>query len=764
MQRLEPFQGWRLTFFQGVVFAIFLIFSLRMYQMQVLDSANYQLAADDNRIKELPIAADRGVIFDRYDQVLARNVPAFIVRIIPAELPADREAELAIFNRLSALTGVPPTRAIADASGTNVRSIEELVAEGEGIAPFNPVAIAQDVNFEAALRIKEEQYNLPGVEVFPAAVREYPTGELTSHIVGYMGPIPAEDALELIELGYNPAFDRIGYDGVESYLEDILTGQRGARVREVDIAGEEISLLQIRDPIPGQNIRLTIDVELQQAAQDALEKRINFINAEAQEIITQNGAVVAMDPRTGEILALVSYPSYDNTRFARAIDGEYYFDILEDTRRPLVNQTIGSLYPPGSTWKIITSVGILEEDVINPGSTLFDAGDLVVQNFYAPNDRAADQRFVCWNREGHGSIDLFGAIAQSCNVYFYQVGGGNSTVSEVVLRPNGLGIENLFRYATALGIGSRLGVELPGELAGRMPDRTWKRITRGENWSTGDTYNAAVGQGYINVTPLQLTTAIAAIVNGGTVYQPTLIRELLDAERNITQPFTPQVLRTANYSNPNPDGSLTLMLVEDMIVQGENSLACRCETTSPFYDSTRCNPASYRATVDIDARQFEEDVREYIVHIPFNYTFNGRVCETIRFNANYTPAFATTESLDIIRQGMRSAVTIGTASGANLPYVEVFGKTGTAEYCDDIAGPLGLCVQGNWPSHAWFAGAAPYGDPEILIVGFVYNGDEGSLNGLPIVVDTLEAYYRLKNERQGRSIEPLAALNPVNIP
>lgn len=749
MRKLDPFQGWRLTFFQGIVFALFAIFSLRMYQLQILESADAQIAADENRLSELPIPADRGVIVDRYDVTLAENVPAYVVQIVPAELPASREQELAIFNRLSALTGVPPTRAIADASGENVRSIEELVAEGEGIAPFRAVNIAEDVPLEVALRIMEENYDLPGVSILEAAVRQYPTGDLTSHIIGYMGPIPPEQQLELIELGYDPAFDRIGYDGIERYLEDILAGQRGSRIREVDVAGEEINLLGQVPSIPGQNIRLTLDVELQEAARQALEDQINFINAQAQSIVTQNGAVIAMNPQTGEILAMVSYPSYDNTRFARAIDADYYFDILEDPSRPLVNQTIGSLYPPGSTFKLITSAGVLEEDIINPETRLWDGGDIVVANFYAPNDRGADQRFVCWKRDGHEYVNLNQAIAQSCNVYFYQVGGGNDTLSEQTLRSGGLGIEDLFRYSTALGIGSELGVELPGELAGRMPDQDWKRITRGENWSTGDTYNAAVGQGYVNVTPLQLIMAVSAIVNNGTLYQPTLIRDLLDAEGNILQTAQPQVLRTVSLEQANADGSLTLLLLEDMIIKGQDSLACRCEPNSAFYNPARCDPDTYRATVDIDPGDFSEDLREYNIHIPLNYPFNGSICDPLRFDANYTPAFLAPENLERVRRGMRSAVTDGTASGIDLPYIEVAGKTGTAEYCDDIAGPLGLCVQGNWPSHAWFAGYAPYENPEILIVGFVYNGDEGSQNAVPIVTEVMEAYVRLKNEREG---------------
>lgn len=747
---IMPFQGWRLNFFQGIMFAVFVIFSIRMYQMQIINSEDAITASDDNRLNEIPIASDRGVIFDRNDQLMAGNVPAYVVRVVPAALPANRDEELQIFNRLSALTEVPPTRALADAGNSPLRSIEELVIEGEGIAPFRPVPIAQDVPLEVALQILEESYDLPGVDIQEAAVREYPSAELTSHIIGYMGPIPPEEQLDLIEKGYDPAYDRIGYAGVEAFLEETLAGQRGSIQREIDVAGEEIRELARVEPVAGRNIRLTIDVDLQEAAQQALRNRIDFINAEAGYLVTQSGAVMAMNPTTGEILAMVSYPSYDNSRFARAIDVEYYLDILENDRNPLLNQTIGAIYPPGSTWKVITAAAALEEDVIDPQTQLFDPGDLIVPNFYAQNDRASDQRFVCWLRTGHGFVNLRDALAESCNVYFYQIGGGNPDLDPNTLRPDGVGIENLFRYATALGIGSELGVELPGELAGQMPDRTWKRIVHGQNWSTGDTYNASVGQGYVNVTPLQLITAISALVNDGTLYRPTLIREYLDAERNVTRPFSPDVIRTINLERPNPDGSLTLLLLEDMIIHGPSSLACVCEPTSEFYNQARCDPVSYRASFDINPDDGIDDFREYIVHIPEFYTFNGRVCDDVRFDPDYLPAFITSESMQIIREGMRSAVEYGTAASADLPYITVAGKTGTAEYCDNIAWALGLCVPGNWPSHAWFGAFAPFGenlDPEILIVAFVYNGDEGSANAVPIVVNVLEAYYRLRDER-----------------
>jgi penicillin-binding protein 2 len=746
-RRLLPFQGWRLTAFQAVMFAMFLIFSIRMYDLQIVRNSEYQAAADENRLNELPIPAPRGVIFDRYNRPLAKNVPAFNVTVIPADLPNDTNQELQVFNRLSALVNVPPTIAAARAANRKVRSIEELVAEGEGIAPFRPVIVAQDVDFHVALQIKEERLSLPGVDVDPVSVREYPTGELTSHIIGYMAPIPAEQAQSLIKQGYNPAFDRIGVDGVEYFLDNILAGKRGSRQREVDIAGEEIRELKRIEPVPGQNVRLTLDTDLQAAAEEAVRNEITLINTEQKKIVSQEGVVIAMNPQTGEILAMVSWPSYDNSKFARAIDVNYYLDVVSDTRKPLVNNAIRSLYPPGSVWKLVSATGVLQENVIAPTSALFDSGRLVVENRYAPNDKAAAQTFVCWDRKGHGEVDMLRGIAQSCDVYFYQVGGGNPEVSPSILRPGGLGITDLFRYATALGIGSELGIELPSENPGRMPDQDWKRIRYGENWSTGDTYNAAFGQGYVSITPLQLISAVSAIANGGTLYQPTIIKDILDAEGNVVQPFTPHVLRTVSIDDTQ--GPLTLLLLEDMIMKGPSSLACTCEEDSPYYNGVRCNAKTYRNQVNVSPDPLVPIMRDYQVLVPFNYVFNGSVCSPNRFDQNYRPPFVSKANMKIIEEGMRDAVLVGTAKPANLTYINVAGKTGTAEYCDDIARPLGLCIPGKWPSHAWFTAYAPYEKPEILVIGFVYNGGEGSAVALPVVRKVIEAYVLLQSKRNG---------------
>jgi penicillin-binding protein 2 len=371
---------------------------------------------------------------------------------------------------------------------------------------------------------------------------------------------------------------------------------------------------------------------------------------------------------------------------------------------------------------------------------------------------------VCWLDEGHGNLDIRGAIAQSCDVYFYLVGGGNPEVSTAVLREGGLGPIGLFRYATAFGIGSQLGIELPFENGGRMPDPDWKRRLYGETWSTGDTYNAAFGQGYVNVTPLQLIASTAAIANGGTLYQPTVVRDTTDADGNVTRPFEPQILRTANIDEIRAGQPVRLMMLEDMIMQGQSSLACTCEPNSDWYNPSRCNPQTYTNQVNINPDAFGvPEMRTYSVWTPQGYTFNDSYCAEIRFDPDYRPPFLTSENLRIVDEGARLAVTNGTARAANLPFVAVAGKTGTAEYCDEIARPLGLCRPGNWPAHAWFTAWAPFNDPEIILIAFVYNGGEGSSVALPVVVNTMEAYFRLQNERgQAASGQPVE-IQPVPV-
>ena len=855
--RIEPFQGARLVLTGAVMFTTFLILAARLYQYQVVQHDSFLAQANENAIETVPLSAPRGVIYDRGGILLALNAPAWIVTVTPAYLPDDANATLDVLNRLSALIDVPPTRAAADASGRKTeRSLQELVVEGEGIAPYRAVVVKTDVPQTIAEQILQDAQNLVGVAVQWGAVRQYPTDELTSQLVGYLGPIGQAEADALRKLGYDPRFERTGYAGIEAYLNDLLAGTRGSITQKIDVAGRPVvgGLLSEIPAIPGENVRLTVDLQLQKAAEEALLNELNYHNSIPNASQSDSGAVVAINPQTGEILAMVSWPTYDNSKFARFIDGVYYTEIANAPQNPLVNHAIGSLYPPGSTWKILTSTAVAQERIISPQDTLTDTGSLIVQNSFAPNDVSRSQRFVCWLRKGHGQVNLVNGIAWSCDVYFYQIGGGNPAVSPQTLRPGGLGIDNLDRYAAMFGIGEQTFIELPGAVAGKMPDRNWKRRLYGESWSTGDTYNAAFGQGYVTVSPLQLLDVAATIGNGGTEYQPTIINSIVDAEGNIIKPFQKHVLRTATL--PTDGSPAVLHPEEDMRIRGQNSIPCVCEPTSAYYNDPssvtmrqqygdkvadpanpgttrwRCNAdkivSNYRQVVYVDRdmtplndptsgdidlkKRFNFQSVQYRIFLPTGYDFSDNICrdeglfdvtkmtpaqfttatpQMFKDNPNlrmgYQPPFVEPKMLNYIQQGMRGVTQPGGTAGPGFvplegqpntndtfgfnvpgrPDIYTSGKTGTAEYCDEIANSKNLCIPGSWPSHGWFVGYASTGPtqpPEIAIVAIVYNGGEGSIVAMPVVRELTTCYFFLKDHRVNGQASPACNINKRDEP
>ncbi|MER3469059.1 MAG: penicillin-binding protein 2, partial [Thermoflexus sp.] len=279
---------------------------------------------------------------------------------------------------------------------------------------------------------------------------------------------------------------------------------------------------------------------LQAAARRALAAQLETLNRIAGREVTRRGVALVMRPTTGEILAMVSLPEYDNNLFVSPDLPQAYPRLLEDPFRPLLNHAVASQFAPGSAFKPLVAAAALQEGVITPRTQLFDPGEIIVPNRYYPNDPGLAQRFFCWLRTGHGWQNVVDALANSCNVFFYKVAGGYDGPGEPAFE--GLGIGRLVPYMKAFGLGRPTGVELPGEAAGQVPDPEWKRRALGETWSTGDTYNLGIGQGYLLVTPLQLLNAISAIANGGILYRPTLVREIADADGQGLRPFQPEVL------------------------------------------------------------------------------------------------------------------------------------------------------------------------------------------------------------------------------
>jgi penicillin-binding protein 2 len=559
----------RLTLFRVAVVAAFAVLAAQLWNLQVVQGESYKELADANRFRLVQVPASRGVMYDRAGELLVRNKPAYNVVIIPAYLPEDNTAEAQVFARLSELLNLPITTQIEPVAGrnngyfdaishhqynrrlsrqiVNPRSrqftraplgIRDAVYQNP-LAPFYPVTIAADVDPIIVAQIEEERLNLPGVQVEILPTRDYLYGKLTTHLLGYVGPIPAERFAQLRGQGYDLT-DIVGLTSLEAEYEPWLHGAKGLENIEVDVSGRKIRTVSRSAEVrPGHNLRLTIDIALQDATAKALQAEMDAVNS-------KQGVAIAMNPQTGEILAMVSLPDYDNNMFSRGISSRELAQLSEDPWTPLINHAIAGLYPPGSTFKIIPAAGALQEGVVTPETTFIDEGILYLPNQFEPDNLDLAQPFYCWLRTGHGLVNFVAGLAWSCDVYFYQIGGGYYPAEF-----NGLGLERLVRYSEMFGLGAPTGLDLPGEVSGLVPNKKWKRLNYAESWLTGDTYNMSIGQGFVLVTPLQILNATAAIGNGGTLYRPYLVKEILDADDNVVEVPQPEVIRRLSVSPQN---------------------------------------------------------------------------------------------------------------------------------------------------------------------------------------------------------------------
>jgi penicillin-binding protein 2 len=515
----------RMLVLRALVVACLVAVVMRLWSLQVVSSQEYVQAADHNRFRIITTSAPRGVIYDRQGRLLVRNVPRFTVSVVPGDLPDEEQQREAVLQRLSYLLGIP----LRNAEGEGLADILDAHTTGPlATGRYVPVVLAKEVEREAAFIIQEESLTLPGVSVSVDPVREYLMSQLMAHIVGYMGRIGQSDLEARLDQGYE-ASDSIGMSGIERSMENELAGQKGQKHVEVDIDGREVQVIASEPPVPGNSVILTIDTEFQQQVEAAVARGMARAHSDT-------GVAIAMDPRTGEILAMVSLPGFDNNLFAAGISYEDLASLSNDPRHPLVNHAIGGQYPPGSIFKIIPACGALQEGVITPSTRLDCQGTMLVPNKFFPDDMSQAQRFYCWSRWGHGSINVQTAISESCDIFFYKATGGYEDF-------RGLGIDRLGTYAAMFGIGEPTGIELTGEVAGLLPSEQWKRLTYSESWFTGDTYNAAIGQGYVLATPLQMLNATAAIANGGTLYRPQVVYDVVDIDGNVVEPFTPEVIR-----------------------------------------------------------------------------------------------------------------------------------------------------------------------------------------------------------------------------
>jgi penicillin-binding protein 2 len=459
-----------------LIFAVFSIFLGRLAQLQLVQGQQLRTKSEQNSIRTVRLDAPRGSILDREGRVLASTRPAFDLEVMPSEV------------RGSNLT----SQALGQLLEIDTSALRERVEKRRGRERFQPLLVQADLPYESLARVETHRYALPGVITEVRPRREYLEGELAAHLMGTLGEVRS-DQLERPEFQDYRQGEIVGQTGLESSLERTLRGSAGGRNVIVDVAGREVERLDEVDPVAGSDVTLSIDLDLQRAAMDAFQ-------AENGDEPDRLGALVALDPRNGDILALVSRPAFDPNAFAGGVDAETWRGLMKDENKPLQNRVVAGQYPPGSTYKPFLAAAGLETGLITPTSRVFCPG-----SFWYGN-----RSFKCWKKEGHGSVDLHTSLVRSCDVYYYQLG----------VR---LGVDRIATFAKAFNLGRLTGIPFPDEKPGLVPSSDWKMRRFKTQWYSGETVSISIGQGYDLATPLQLAVGYGAIANGGTLYQPRLV-------------------------------------------------------------------------------------------------------------------------------------------------------------------------------------------------------------------------------------------------
>jgi penicillin-binding protein 2 len=493
----------------------------RLFYLQVTHVGQFTQQATQNRSVLQAIPSTRGLVYDRAGRPLVVNEPSFAIKIRPANLPeTERDAVVAQLSRLLAMDTADINAAIDSSPGSR----------------FDLVRIAQGVPRDTANLIAEESADLPGVEVSVETQRRYVNGPLMSQILGYTGPIDAGELADLKDEGYLPD-DLIGKTGVESVYEEQLRGTYGMETVERDAVGRRLQVLETNQQAePGNSLKLTIDTREQAVLQKAVEWGMRKAGLKQAVMIVEN-------PQTGEILAMVSLPTYDNNAFTGGISSKAYKKLLTNANKPLVNHAISDQYPPGSTYKLVTGLGALADGRVGPTER--------IQTH--PYIQLGLTKFWDWNRAGFGALDMTSGFAHSSDTFFYQVS-------------QRLGISRLSYWAQQLGFGKRSGIDLPAEVPGIVPSEKWKQDTYGQQIQPGEVLQAGIGQGYDVATPLQVLNAYAAVANGGTLYSPQVVREIVGPDGAIVRPFKPKVIRRVKASAA--DMKLMRLAAREVVTSG----------------------------------------------------------------------------------------------------------------------------------------------------------------------------------------------------
>jgi len=468
---------------------LFCVLVARVIWLQGVQGSYWRGVAEGNRIRLEIVPASRGLIVDRRGKILARNVPSFRLVGVPGELPTDEVEREEYLNKV--LATVPTELLFQD----NITRLAQVSAS------YLPLIIAAPLPHDLALQLMILVGQENGLRVEPTSQRNYFASEAMAHILGYVGPVTAEEYAAAANT-YQQT-DYKGKVGVELIYENDLRGKPGVRQVEVDAKGLERKIFATQPAIDGAKLGLTIDSELQQVAYAALGRAVNNSGG-------QGGSVIVMRPQDGAILAMVSYPSFVSNVFTSERNSEVIKKLLQDTKQPLFNRAVSGVYPPGSTIKPLIASAALAEGVITPATSFLSTGGI----------KAGSDFFADWKAGGHGVTNVYKAIAQSVNTFFYLIGGGSREFT-------GLGISRLSNYFKKFGLGARTGVDLPSEQTGFVPTPLWKQAVLHDRWYRGDTYNVAIGQGNLTVTPLQLAVVYAALATDGRLVTPHLANELI---------------------------------------------------------------------------------------------------------------------------------------------------------------------------------------------------------------------------------------------
>lgn len=478
----------RLTFATVIVLLAFFVIAGRLWYLQIKEGGRFEELSENNRVRLVRIEAPRGIIYDRNGKKVVENRPGFNLFIVPEDVHDWEETK----KKLSELIDM------------DYEGLTEKLTSAEGRPRFQPVRIKGDITWEEMARVEASLFELPGVIIGVGPKRLYPHGEAAAHLTGYLGEVNKEELRRRNEGKWKNYIsgELIGKYGIELAYEDTLRGIAGAKQVEVDVAGREINVINIVQPYPGSDVHLTIDLETQLAAWEAMEGKA--------------GAVIAIDPESGEVLAIVSTPGFNPNDFTKELTGEEWKRILRDPMKIMTNRALQGQYPPASTFKVVTAAAGLGERAITPEEKIFSG----------PAFHFKGRDYRDWKESGHGEITVHKAIVESSDTFFYQLGLE-------------LGLTPIAKYARNFGFGSATGIDMGGEKSGLVPSNEWKKRRFKERWFDGETISVSVGQGFLLATPLQIATAYSAIANGGTIFRPTLVSRTSTPSGGTISEFSP---------------------------------------------------------------------------------------------------------------------------------------------------------------------------------------------------------------------------------